>query len=711
MRRALIIVASLGTILLFLLATAAGKTSTFADYYDELLILNALLLAGLLFLVGARLWELVRKVRAKVFGSRLTLRMVLMFALVAVLPGTLVYTLSVQFLNKSIENWFDVRVDNALDRGLNLGHNAIDYQLTDLSRKARVVALDIHDDRGTELLNRLTRYREQLGVQEISVFDDSGNTIAHIGNENAGLFPDLPDRNSLRSASNESLKRLEAVSGGALTMRVIVPITGARWGSKQRLLQIIQPVPEQLAADAELVEQVRSDYKQLSQSRSGLKLVYTLTLTLALLMALLGALALAIYLSDRIAAPLSMLARATRAVASGDFTQQQPVISRDELGILTQSFNRMTRQLADARASLELHQTEQAAANAYRQAILGSLSAGVLSFDEHWQLASSNQSAQRILGIDPAALSGLVLEQWPERYPALAGFCDTIAAGFAQDDEHWQRQVEIVDTRALNVRGTPLWVEDIEQRRGFLVVFDDITELISAQRDAAWGEVARRLAHEIKNPLTPIQLSAERLEFKLADKLDPAGAELLTRNTQNIVKQVQALKQMVDAFRDYARQPTGKKKPLDLQQLLSDVLVLYEAAPVTRIDQAHAPLAIEGDATHLRQVIHNLLQNAQDALQGCEPRDGSLQICVRTEKADKFARLTVEDNGCGFQADILARAFEPYVSTKQKGTGLGLAIVKKIIEEHRGRITAGNREEGGAFVRIELPLMEGCEVA
>ncbi|UXY15045.1 ATP-binding protein [Chitiniphilus purpureus] len=707
MRLALLILGSIGTILLFLLATAAGKTSAFAEYYDELLVLNILLLTGLLILVGTRLWRLLRKVRAKVFGSRLTLRMVLMFALVAVLPGTLVYTLSVQFLNRSIENWFDVRVDNALDRGLNLGHNAIDYQLGDLSRKAHLVALDVHDDSGAPLLNRLTRLREQLGVQEISVFDESGNTIAHIGNENAGLFPDLPERTLLRRAVSEPVKKLEARADTGLLMRAIVPMQGPRFGTRTRLLQLLQPVPEQLAADAELVEQVRSEYKQLSEARSGLKLVYSLTLTLALLMALLGALALAIYLSDRLAAPLSVLARATRAVASGDFSHQQPVISRDELGILTHSFNRMTRQLAEARASLEQHQNEQAAANAYLQAILGSLSAGVLSFDEGWQLASANQSALRILGIDPDALQTLPLARWHERYPALGGFCERVAQGFLCEDEHWQYQVEVAEnTRVLNVRGTRLWVNDVEEHRGFLVVFDDITALISAQRDAAWGEVARRLAHEIKNPLTPIQLAAERLQHKLADKLDGPGAELLGRNTENIVKQVQALKQMVDAFRDYARKPTGKKKPLDLQQLLADVLVLYEAAPVSRIDTVHAPLIVEGDATHLRQVIHNLLQNAQDALHDGPPRAQPLQICVRTEKADKLARLTVEDNGCGFQAEILARVFEPYVTTKQKGTGLGLAIVRKIIEEHRGRIVAGNREEGGAYVRIELPLME-----
>ncbi|XZG69948.1 ATP-binding protein [Chitinibacteraceae bacterium HSL-7] len=704
MKRAILMLAAIGTILLFVLATAAGKSSMFAEYYNALLILNVLVMCGLVLLVGGRLWELARRVRAKVFGSRLTMRLVMSFALVAILPGALVYTLSVQFLNRSIENWFDVRVDNALERGLNLGRNAIDYQLSDLQRKARIAALDVHGLSGSNLLNRLTRYREQLAVQELSVLDDAGNPVAHVGNENAGLFPDIPPRDTLRNATLSPYKSLELGHDGMLIMRVMVPLARARFSDRATVLQIIEPVPEQLAADAELVDKVRSEYRQLSQTRTGLKLIFTLTLTLALLIALLGSLALAIYLSDKLAAPLSALARATRAVASGDFSHRQPVISRDELGILTQSFNRMTRQLAEARTSLEQHQAEQTAANTYLQAILSSLSAGVVSFDQRWRLNSLNQSALRILGADRSELEELPLDEWPQRYPVLAPLCQAIHEGFLLDDEHWQRQVELGETRALNVRGTRLAVEELDA--GYLVVFDDITELISAQRDAAWGEVARRLAHEIKNPLTPIQLAAERLEFKLAEKLEESDSALLSRNTQNIVKQVQALKQMVDAFRDYARKPTGKKKALDLQQLVDDVLVLYEAAPVHRVTRSHEPLRVLGDATHLRQVIHNLLQNAQDAISSCNSSESTPQICVRTEKVDKFVRLTVEDSGGGFQDDILGRVFEPYVSTKQKGTGLGLAIVKKIIEEHDGRISAGNREEGGAFVRIELPLME-----
>lgn len=702
-RRLLLILASIGAISIFLLGTAAGNTTVFSRYFDALLWFNLLLLGGLSLLIGTRFARLHKHVRAKVFGSRLMLRMVLMFALVAVLPGAMVYTLSVQFLNRSIETWFDVRVDNALDRGLNLGNNAIEYQLTDLVRKARFIALDLRDE-AIPPTSRLSRLREQIGVQEMSLFEESGLLLAHVGNESASLIPMQPDRQILRQAARDAYRILEKQADKPLFMRVVVSIPRLEFSGKARALQLIQPVPAQLAEDAELVEQVRNEYKSLSDSRNGLKMIYSLTLTVALLVTLLGALALAIFLSDRITAPLSHLAKGTRAVAQGDFSQLQPVVSRDELGILTHSFNRMTRQLSDARTTLEHNQAAQAAAKAYVEAILGSLSAGVLSFDEHWKLQSANQSALSILGVEIDRINQTPLANWSLITPSLAQFCEQITHGFLAGEETWQGQVELPRTaRTLLVRGTRLSDEnDDPDHRGYVLVFDDITDLIAAQRGAAWGEVARRLAHEIKNPLTPIQLAAERLEHKLADQLSPDHAALLARNTQTIVKQVGALNQMVDAFSDYARRPVSKMTPTDLRQLLTEILVLYEGAPIMRLDDTIGSLLIHGDNTQLRQVIHNLLQNAQDAIQDAPTR----QIEVHTRSDERRVYLTIADSGTGFRPDLLPRIFEPYVTSKPKGTGLGLAIVKKIVEEHHGQIQIGNRETGGAFVRIELPLWE-----
>lgn len=715
MRNSILLVGSLATILLFLLATASGNTTLFGHYYWWLVALNGLMALGLAVLVGTRLRRLRRQVHARQFGSRLAWRMTLSFALVAVLPGVLVYTISVQFLTKSIETWFDVRVDNALDRGLNLGKQALDYSLDELRYKASFIANELASGSDMDIVTRLDRLREQANVQEASVFDARGRIIVHVGNDRANTVPLVPDRQTLRQALQQlPYRALETTAKGSLSVRVVVPINPGLQGGETRVLQLIHPVPRQLAEDAQLVEDVRNAYKQLSLSRGGLKQIFGLTLTLALLLALLGALILAMYLSEKLAAPLKVLAAGTRAVAQGNFSQMQPVVSRDELGILTHSFNRMTRQLSETRVELEHRQREEAAARAYLETVLGNLSAGVLAFDEHWKLRSSNISAGNILHVDMGTLAPLRFADWPEIAPHLLNLVTGVAQAFVDSPGEWQHQFEINHvggTRMLLLRGTQLPAEAGERLGGAVVVFDDVTDLLRAQRDAAWGEVAKRLAHEIRNPLTPIQLAAERLAMKLNDKLEAPDAEFLARSTRTIVAQVGALKQMVDDFREYARQPSARLVPLDLAQLLDEVLLLYETTPSIREGmnasspmtsaQIAKPLMILGDPTQLRQVIHNLLKNARESV--ADTPEGRVQ--VRTEHLGSSVRLAVEDNGPGFDDAILQRIFEPYATTKTKGTGLGLAIVKKIVEEHHGQITACNLEPRGATVRIDLPAL------
>ncbi|MFC4159903.1 sensor histidine kinase [Chitinimonas lacunae] len=701
MRNTLLLIGSLAAILVFLLATASGNNTLFGQYYWWLVALNALMAAGLGGLVLTRVGRLRRQVAARMFGSRLAWRLTLMFALVAVLPGTLLYTLSVQFLGKSIETWFDVSVDKALERGLDLGKRALDFSLKDLRQNADFIADALADESDSGAQTRLSQLREQVHVLEASLFDARGRVIAHVGDERANPVPLVPERAVLKKVIQQfPYRALETTPNYGLSLRVLVPVNPGRIGGEVRVLQLLQPVPADLARDAELVEQVRNEYKLLALSRNGLKQSYALTLTLASLMALLAAVVLGMYLSEKLAAPLTVLAAGTRAVAQGDFSQMQPVVSRDELGILTHSFNRMTRQLAEARAQVEQKQREQEAAKAYLETVLGNLTAGVLAFDANHQLRSGNVSAEGVLHVDLERLVLLSLDQWKDEYPHLAGFAAGLAESLAQQGE-WQRELDIKHdggARMLLVRGTRLPIDGEGEGGGSVVVFDDVTDLLRAQRDAAWGEVAKRLAHEIRNPLTPIQLAAERLEFKLADKLGSADAEVLTRSTQTIVAQVGALKQMVDAFREYARQPATKLALLDLRGLIREVLVLYETAPLLLEDDG-ADLTILGDATLLRQVVHNLLKNAQEAVG--ERADG--RIRVRLERNSKSIRLAVEDNGPGFDDAILQRIFEPYATTKKKGTGLGLAIVKKIVDEHHGQIAAFNMDTGGAAVRIDFP--------
>ena len=496
---------------------------------------------------------------------------------------------------------------------------------------------------------------------------------------------------------------IDTLPDNSLMLRVLVPVKPGRLSKETRYLQFTQPVPKQLAADAETVQAVSRDYKQLSLSRLGLKRLYGITLTLSLLIVLLSAVSAAFFISNRLSAPLAALAEGTRAVAQGDFTHQHPIQSSDELGALTGLFNQMTSQLADAKAMSERQQIQVKNAKAYLESVLAHLSSGVLVVDEQFRLRTVNGSAMQILDAPLPDMQGMPLPEIAVQLSFAAPFLQAVMQAFDETPgSEWQRQIERLSkngNQMLLMRGTRL-ATAVEN--GYVVVFDDITHLLQAERQAAWGEVARRLAHEIKNPLMPIQLSAERLQHKLSAKLDEGDAQLLQRATQTIVSQVAAMKNMVMEFSDYARAPAPKLAALDMHQLLREVLGLYEAnnSPITlRLDAAQ--LWVKGDATRLRQVIHNLLQNAQDELQDVT----APEIILSTANEGGTLKLCVQDNGNGFPEHLLARAFEPYVTTKSKGTGLGLAIVKKIVEEHGGSIAIENLAEGGTRVSVVLPLL------
>jgi nitrogen fixation/metabolism regulation signal transduction histidine kinase len=696
---ALAVIAALGAILLFLLASASANTALFAENYPWLLAINGVAAVALVVLVGLQLRRLRRDFRAGVFGSRLKSRLLLMLSLMAVLPGALVYGVSMQFAVKSIDSWFDVRVDAALEGGLNLGRSVLDTLQADLLAKARDVALDLGD---AVLVSpsRLNRLREQAGAQSATLLTLSGQVLASSSAEMGSVLPSLPAPGQLRQArSGRGMALTGDADGGGLVVRALVPVAESGFTADPRILQLTLMVPASIVKSAESVEAAHRDYQELQLGRAGLKRIYTLTLTLSLLLALFAAIALAFFLAERLARPLLILAEGTQAVAAGDFTPRATVEASDELGVLTHSFNSMTRQLSEARAQADHHRAETEAAQAYLESVLANLSAGVLAFDLRFRLRAANRGAQAILGDDLAGFEQIRLQDWP-RHETLAG---AILEGFARRGDEWQEQLELARPdsmpQALLVRGTAL---PAAGGGGYVVVFDDITKLIAAQRSAAWGEVAQRLAHEIKNPLTPIQLSAERLQIKLADQLTGASRELLDRATQTIVSQVEAMKNMVNDFRDYARTPLPQLAPVELRALLDEVLGLYEnsrASIAVEPAPTSGPLPpVMADANQLRQVLHNVLTNAQDALADVDAG----KITIATARDAGRIRLTVRDNGPGFPPQILSRAFEPYVTTKSKGTGLGLAIVKKIVDDHGGEIRLAN--EKGGEVSIWLPL-------
>src|SRR6185437_3394594 len=548
----------------------------------------------------------------------------------------------------------------------------------------------------------LNRLREQHSVEEATLLSTRGRVIAQSGAEPVSLLPDLPSQNVLRQVRmQQKVTSIEAIPDRGLYLRVIVPVNVLTIADDMRVLQVLQHVPQAIAQDAEIVEAGYKDYQELQFARVGLKRIFGLTLTLAMLLTLFSSIALAFVLSERLSSPLSALAEATRAIAKGDYSKLNPVKSRDEFGVLTQSFNTMTRQIADATEAMERNQQQLENAKTYLESILSNLSSGVLTFDERMYVKTMNAAANEILSVPAGAFHGLKLSDWPRHVQAVAPFAEIALRHFASSGTgQWEEQMEYRRAdgpRTLLLRGTRLGTRG---EPGYVVVFDDITHLIQAQRDAAWGEVARRLAHEIKNPLTPIQLSAERLQQKLQDKLPSAEAEILRRATGTIVTHVSALKGMVDDFSQYAHASRMNARPIVLNELVREVLVLYEAMGVAiEARLAEGLPQLHADAGMLRQVLHNLFQNAIDALAGVE----SPRILVTTSMGTAGVLLTVRDNGSGIAEGVIGRIFEPYVTTKPKGTGLGLAIVKKIVDEHHGRILVENVKPHGATVSIVLP--------
>jgi len=720
---------------LFMMSAAAQNSAMFGRMYSVLLVVNILGIATLLTLILFNLLQLVRQYRARVMGSRLTLRLLGMFVALAVAPVAVVFFFSIQTLNRGIDNWFDVKIEQALDDALMLGRTSLDAIKQDLLKSAQEMAIELEAHSERTVLPALNYLREVHGVTELTLFSQDGRIIAassQEGPESGSLLPDRPSDTILtRIRQGQSYANIDASDRAGLRMRVVVPVYSRDVGAPLRILQVLQALPSRYAKLGESVQTAYAEYEKLVYLRGPLKFSFTLTLSLVALLTLLIAVWAAIFSARRVVAPIRELAAGTRAVALGDYRKRIPVPSQDEIGILVESFNEMTRQIARAQSQTKRSQREAELQRTYLETILTHLSSGVLSFDSRQQLRTYNAAAAAILGVDLAAASGQPVDWLGQTHPHLAPLTEAIGRALRAGEREWHAEVTLavdgIGRRTLMLRGTLL--PSLKGRYGgCVVVFDDVTNLIQAQRAAAWGEVARRMAHEIKNPLTPIQLSAERIRHKYMRLLPEEERPTLDRATHTIVEQVEALKALVNAFADYARPAQAAPRPLNLNHLIRDVIELYRAErgpagvdtlPLrptdgeTQLGSIRLKLELApdlpvlvADAGRLRQVLHNLLLNARDALQG-QPAP-TIRISTRRLSGGEreLVELRVCDNGPGFPAELLERLFEPYVTTKVKGTGLGLAIVKRIVEEHGGSIEAANMPGGGAAVTIRLPIAD-----
>ena len=728
----------IGLLLLYLLAKATNNREIYEQNYTQLFTINLVVAGALGVLIAWAAWRLYRRVRQGRFGSRLLLKIATIFALVGVAPGLLIYVVSYQFVSRSIETWFDVKVEGALDAGLTLGRVTLDTLSNDLASKARVVAEQLADNPQIVPESALARLMEQIGASDASVWSASGKLIASAGSIGIQLSPDKPSSTQLRTAKAErSYAWIDGLDEAALgkaakpSIKALVPIPNASLGlaSEQRFLLVQRVLPANFVANALAVDSANREYQERALGRSGLKRMYIGTLTLSLFLAVFGAILLAIVLGNQIARPLLVLTEGVSQVAAGDLSPKLALQSNDELGGLTRAFASMTQQLADARQTVQTSIAQLDTARARLQTILDNLTSGVLVLNAAGLVRSVNPGAARILQLDIAQLLGAKIVDLPglEAFgQGIAQQFDDFLQGSAQGgNDHWQQSFELDEasvpagsmadrSRMLVARGAIL--PDASR----LVVFDDISEIVSAQRARAWGEVARRLAHEIKNPLTPIQLSAERLERRLTGKLEASEQQVLAKSVKTIVEQVDAMQRLVNDFRDYARLPAAQLAAVDLNELVDGVLHLYESSPFPiRMELEPGIPAVLGDPQQLRQVLHNLLQNGLDATTlKCEEAAPSapcaatdaIGLVVRTQymAGSGRVRLIVQDQGGGFPEHILKRAFEPYVTTKLSGTGLGLAVVKKIADDHGGRIEISNRIAGTSVLGAQVSLSLAC---
>ena len=702
----------LALVALALLSWTPQNSEDYESLHIVILLINVVGVIVLFALTVGNLTKLARDYRGNVPGSRLKARVVGMFVGLAVLPLLVVFYFSIQFINSGVDSWFSIEVEEGLDEALALSQAALGIQMRNHLVTTTQLAGRMQDVSTRQIIFELSRLRAEAGASEVSIFGSNNSIIATSSDESLASLPDpLTDEVLLQIRQGRPFVALDPQEDGNYEIRVAVAFGNPNQRGWFGVIQALYQVPEGISMMANSVESSSSDYKRAAFIREPLKRNFSLTLTVVLMMSLLAAIYGAFVLSRRLVAPIQDLVAGTRAVARGDFETQLPTPTRDEIGFLINAFNDMTKGLSWARREASQSQALVEAERANLAVILDRLSTGVVALEADLRIRQANAASGAILNVDLENRLGEYLPDVARGKPLLEQFVDVARLHLNAGETEWREQIVLrgeVGRRVLTCACTTL-PGDEDHSAGFVVVFDDITGLLQVQRDAAWGEVARRLAHEIKNPLTPIQLSAERMRRKYLRSLPEGESQVLDRATHTIVQQVEAMKEMVNAFSDYARAPDIDLDTFNIESLVNEVVDLYrgQEIDIEIVLKIAADMPdIEADVGRVRQILHNLLRNAVEALEHIN--GGVIEVDVNEVEVQnvEVVEIVVADNGPGFKTDSLDQVFDPYVTTKPKGTGLGLAIVKKLVEEHAGTIEAVNRDEGGAIIRIQLPVNE-----
>ena len=707
---------ALWLVALYLLASAAQNSAQFDRWLPWILLINISGLLTLLVLLAAKLYQLVKDFRRHVPGSRLKGRTVAIFSALAVVPILVVYYFALQFLNRGIDSWFEIEVSQGLKDTRELSHAALEVRVREFLQHTQVVAHELSGLPDFNLITTLDRERRDSAALEFTVVGAQTQIIATSSDQSMETLPvPATDEMMLQVRRGHSYISLDTDSVGGYVIRAAAQLD-MNPNASSRVLIALYPVPQQLSQLADTVQRSYTQYANLVQMRRPLKSTFVLILSFVVLMSLIAAVYGAFFAAQRLVQPVQDLIAGTRAVAKGNYDTQLPLPSRDELGFLVTSFNDMTKRLGRAREETRRSQQAVEAERAGLAVILARLSTGVVSLAPDLTVRTANQAASAILGVDLEAAVGVGFDESISDDEVFTHFLAAVKSRLDAGQLDWREQLDLpsdAGRRVLMCACTELPTDD-GGSSGVVLVFDDITTLLQAQRDAAWGEVARRLAHEIKNPLTPIQLAAERMQRKFLGSMNAQDAQILERATHTIVAQVDAMKQMVNAFSEYARAPDLHFSPFDLNQLITEVVDLYRSHENTaemKLSLSPQLPTVSADRVRIRQILNNLLTNSLEALEGRPEGCVDIETHVAEDGPKQMAAIVVSDNGPGFQRDLIGTVFDPYVTSKPKGTGLGLAIVKKIVEEHGGRIEADNRRSGGARVRILLPLGEGVRGA